>query len=70
MQIEVFVCNKRYFNEMNKISADFLTKYSVRDRMKEIESFNANNRWKKKGLAVTPMKYKYNTTKLPLFFSI
>ncbi|XP_048451057.1 xanthine dehydrogenase-like [Rhincodon typus] len=34
-----------------------IEKVNVTDRLQAIEKFNADNRWKKKGLAVVPLKY-------------
>ena len=38
---------------------ELFTKYRVRGRMQAVETFNQTNRWKKKGIAVTPMKYGF-----------
>ncbi|XP_061428611.1 LOW QUALITY PROTEIN: xanthine dehydrogenase-like [Lethenteron reissneri] len=42
---------------IHQLYADLLTTAAVRERQADIAKFNADNRWKKRGLAVVPIKY-------------
>ncbi|CAK8698330.1 uncharacterized protein LOC143448853 [Clavelina lepadiformis] len=44
--------------QIRDIYQNLLDKYDVRKRQQDIEVFNETNKWKKKGIAISPMKFE------------
>jgi len=59
-------------NTLVKMIADIKISGQYEDRKKSVTDFNMNNRWKKRGMAVVPMRYPidYFTTFFPAFVTI
>lgn len=55
--VDVRLANIADDNKMRELLPDFLTECHYYKRYEEIEEFNQNNRWIKRGIAVVPMKY-------------
>ncbi|XP_055686789.1 uncharacterized protein LOC129792085 isoform X2 [Lutzomyia longipalpis] len=55
--VEVRLTNMPDDSPLRGIMKDFVKSVEYYERKKEIEAFNAENRWKKRGIAVVPMKY-------------
>lgn len=54
---EVRLANCRPDSEMHKLLPEFLTDVQFADRQKTVDKFNEENRWRKRGIAVVPMRY-------------
>lgn len=55
--VDVRMENLEKNSEFEKLMPDFVTSVHYRGRKAEIDEFNLKNRWVKRGIAVTPMKY-------------
>ncbi|XP_059620522.1 xanthine dehydrogenase-like isoform X2 [Phlebotomus argentipes] len=55
--VEVRLANMPTDSPLRGIVKDFIKSSEYYERKKEIENFNAENRWKKRGIAIVPMKY-------------
>jgi xanthine dehydrogenase/oxidase len=55
--VDVRMENLEDGSEFKKIMPEFVTSVEYRERKLMIDKFNAENRWVKRGIAVTPMKY-------------
>lgn len=55
--IEVRLQNIPADNPLHKFIPEFLTLIDYHERKKQIETFNLQNRWRKRGLAVVPHQY-------------
>ncbi|OQV18343.1 Xanthine dehydrogenase [Hypsibius exemplaris] len=55
-----------------ELTDSFLTSASYRQRLQDAATFNLNNRWRKRGISVTPMKYgsTWNGNNFNCFISI
>jgi xanthine dehydrogenase/oxidase len=54
------------YARLNQVWDDLLAKADVTSREAAIEAFNQANRWRKRGLAVIPIKYGISYTYLPM----
>jgi xanthine dehydrogenase/oxidase len=54
------------YARINQVWDDIITMAQVHDRQAAIAQFNAANRWRKRGLAVIPIKYGISYTYLPM----
>uniref|UniRef100_A0A1B0GL14 Xanthine dehydrogenase n=2 Tax=Lutzomyia longipalpis TaxID=7200 RepID=A0A1B0GL14_LUTLO len=57
--IQVRLANIALVNPIRTILTDFLVTCQYYQRLSEIEQYNTNNRWKKRGIAVTLMQYPH-----------
>lgn len=55
--VNVRLANIADDNKMKELLPDFLEQCQYYERFREIESFNQENRWRKRGIAVVPMEY-------------
>uniref|UniRef100_A0A1L8DXU8 Indole-3-acetaldehyde oxidase n=2 Tax=Nyssomyia neivai TaxID=330878 RepID=A0A1L8DXU8_9DIPT len=55
--VEVRLANMPDDSPLKGIVKDFVKSVDYYERKKEIETFNSANRWKKRGIAIVPMKY-------------
>ncbi|XP_055707343.1 uncharacterized protein LOC129804238 isoform X2 [Phlebotomus papatasi] len=55
--VEVRLANMPENSPLRGIVKDFVKSVQYYERKKEIETFNTENRWKKRGIAIVPMKY-------------
>lgn len=55
--VDVRMENLEENSEFEQHLPEFITSVQYRERKAEIDKFNAENRWVKRGIAVTPMKY-------------
>lgn len=55
--LEVRIANMAADNKMKTLMPQFRSDVKYDDRKRAIDEFNANNRWKKRGIAVVPMQY-------------
>lgn len=56
--VDVRLANISDDNQMKKLLPEFLDQCNYYKRYAEIDAFNKENRWRKRGLAVVPMQYK------------
>ncbi|GAB0094282.1 xanthine dehydrogenase [Sergentomyia squamirostris] len=56
--VEVRLANMREDSPLRGIMKDFVKSVEYYERKREIDAFNADNRWKKRGIAIVPMKYR------------
>ncbi|CAL8082189.1 unnamed protein product [Orchesella dallaii] len=59
-------------NRLPKMIEDLKETADYDSRKKFVETFNQNNRWKKRGLAMVPMRYPqhYHDTKFPAYIAV
>ena len=55
--VDVRMENLEENSDFEKLMPEFITSVQYRERKTAIDVFNAENRWVKRGIAVTPMKY-------------
>lgn len=55
--IDVRLANLTADSEMHSLIPQFLIDVEFADRKKKVDDFNAANRWRKRGIAVVPMRY-------------
>jgi len=51
---------------INQVWADLCEKAHFDARWRDVQAFNASNRWRKRGIAMTPIKYGVSYTYLPM----